>query len=165
MNMKDHILAALREEFDQWEKLLTSLNAEQIAAPRTLSDWTVKDVIAHVMAWQQRTIARVEAALLDREPAFPAWQPGLDPEIDGNTDQVNAWIYEHYREQPWAVIHKNWKAGYQGLLESAQAISERDLLDTSRYAWLEGYSIALILLATYDHHQEHYEKLQAWLQG
>lgn len=165
MNMKDHILAALREQFDQWEELLASLRTEQITDPLTPSEWAIKDVIAHVMAWQQRTIARVEAALLDREPLFPAWQPGLDPEAEGDTDQVNAWIYAHYHHQPWTEVHQSWKTGFQRLLASAQTISERDLLDTSRYSWLEGYSIALILLATYDHHQEHYEKLQAWLQG
>jgi hypothetical protein len=41
----------------------------------------------------------------------------------------------------------------------AEQISERDLLDSSRYAWLEGYSLALVLRASYDHHQEHLEKL------
>ncbi len=32
-----------------------------------------------------------------------------------------------------------------------------------RYPWLRGYSLAFILVASYDHHQEHIEKLLAWL--
>lgn len=32
MNMKEHILAALREQFDRWELLLMSLSEEQINA-------------------------------------------------------------------------------------------------------------------------------------
>ena len=33
MNMKDHILAALREQFERWEELLANLSEEQVVAP------------------------------------------------------------------------------------------------------------------------------------
>jgi hypothetical protein len=48
-------------------------------------------------------------------------------------------------------------------IQSGEGISEKDLLDSGRYPWLGGYSLAFILIASYDHHQEHYEKLHAWL--
>ena len=34
MNMKEHILMALREQFEGWNKLLAGLKEEQITAPR-----------------------------------------------------------------------------------------------------------------------------------
>ncbi len=69
MNMKQHILAAVREEFDRWEELLASLSEEQITALLLLSIWSIKDVMAHLMAWQQRYIARVQAARLPLPPS------------------------------------------------------------------------------------------------
>jgi hypothetical protein len=164
MNMKDHILTALREIHDRWEELLARLGEEQITTPLSPSEWTTKDVIAHLMAWQQRSIARLEGARFDREPELPTWIPDLDPDGEGNTGRTNDWIYEAYREQPWSKVHRDWAEGFLLFLRSAEAINERDLLDTGRYSWLGGYSLALILLASYDHHQEHYEKLLAWLQ-
>jgi hypothetical protein len=161
MKMKQHILAALREEFAAWEGLLAGLSAEQISAPLEPPEWTIKDVIAHLMAWQQRTNARVEAAHLDREPQFPPWAPVPDPHA---TDEINAWIYETYRGQPWPAVYRDWQAGFQRLLETSEQIAERDMLDGDRYPWMDGLPLALYLLATYDHHQEHYEKMQAWLQ-
>ena len=163
MNMKQHILTALREEFDQWEELLDTMSEEQILTPLLPSNWSIKDVIAHLRAWQQRSIARCEAALLDREPEFPRWLPGVDPDSEGNPDRINAWIYETCRELPWSEVHQNWRGGFQRFLEFADGISERDLLDTGRYPWLKGHPLAFILLASYDHHQEHLEKLMAWL--
>ena len=163
MNMKEHILTALREQFNRWEELLASMSDEQITAPYLSSNWSIKDVIAHLRAWQQRSIARLEAALFNREPEFPKWLAELDPDSEGNTDQTNAWIYETYREQPWSTVHPNWREGFQRFLELGEGISEKDLLDTGRYPWLKGYPLAYILLASYDHHQEHYEKLLAWL--
>lgn len=164
LSMKDHILVALREQFQRWEELLASLSAEQIAAPRLPSHWTIKDDIAHLKAWQQRSIARLEAARANREPVYPRWLAGADPEAESNTDPVNAWIYEAHREHSWAEVHEDWRAGFLRLLELSEGFSERDLLDESRYPWMDGYSLACILLATYDHHQEHIEELLAWLE-
>ena len=163
MNMKDHILTALREQFHRWEELLAGMSDEQITAPRLPSHWSIKDVIAHLCAWQQRSIARLEAAQLDREPEFPQWLPELDPDSEGTTDQTNAWIYETYCEQPWSTTHQDWRAGFQRFLDLGAGISEKDLLDAGRYPWLDGHPLAFILLASYDHHQEHLEKSLAWL--
>lgn len=53
MNMKEHILAAMREQIENWEALLSTLNEEQILAPNFDLDWSIKDVLAHLLAWQQ----------------------------------------------------------------------------------------------------------------
>jgi hypothetical protein len=164
MNMQGHILAALREQLDRWEELLATTSEEQVTTPHLPSTWSLKDVIAHLWAWQQRSIARLEAALLDREPEFPRWLPGLDPESEGSTDQTNAWIYAANRELPWSQVHQNWREGFLRFLELGQGVSEKDLLDGGRYPWLQGYPLAFILVASYDHHQEHLDKLLAWLQ-
>lgn len=160
MNMKQHILAALQDVFDEWEARLAGLSEAQLTQPLGASQLSIKDEIAHLMAWQQRTVARVEAARLDREPQFPAWPADLDPEDYDNTDPVNAWIYEQYRDQSWSSVHADWRSTFQFLLSSANEISERDLLDGSRYAWLNGHPLALILIATYDHHREHLDTLE-----
>jgi len=163
MNMKEHILAALGEQFDHWEELLANMGDEQITAPLLPSNWSIKDGMAHLGAWQQRSIARLEAALADREPEFPKWSPELDPDSEGSTDQTNAWIYEAYREEPWSKIQQSWREGFQRFLELGGQVSEKDLLDSGRYPWLGGRPLAFILLASYDHHQEHFEKLLVWL--
>ena len=163
MNMKQHILAGLREQIDLWEKLLAGLSEAQMLTPLTPSHWLIKDVIAHLYVWQKRSIARVEAAVNHHEPNFPHWLENVDPDTEEVTDQVNAWIYETYRNQPWSQLHQDWRAGYEQLIQLADQISERDLLDSGHYPWLQGYPLIWILIATYDHHQEHYDNLNSWL--
>jgi hypothetical protein len=165
MRMKHHILAALKEEFSAWEELLGGMSEAQITAPQLPSDMSVKDIIAHLWAWQQRSIARLKAARLDQEPEFPKWPATLDPNSEGDTDQVNAWIYETHHDQPWSSVHQDWSEGFQQCLDLAEGISERDLLDTERYTWLKDYPLVFMLLASYDHHQEHLEKVLAALEG
>lgn len=163
MNDKKQILTMLKEEFNRWEELLAGMSEAQIIAPHLPDNLSIKDVIAHLRAWQQRSIARLEAALLNREPEFPDWPAGLDPEAD-DVDQINAWIYETYREQPWSRVYRDWREGFLRFLELGEAIPEKDLLEAGRYPWLEGHPLSSILLGSYEHHQEeHLEPLLAWI--
>jgi hypothetical protein len=159
MNMKEHILAALREQLDRWEELLAGLSDEQITAPRFDYNWSIKDIVTHLWAWQQISVARMESAVLNREPEFPKWVAALGRDWEENADQTNACVYETYHETPWSEVYQNWREGFLRLLEVGEPISEKDLLDGDRYSWLKGYSLAFILVASYDHHQEHLEKL------
>jgi hypothetical protein len=163
MSMKGHILAALREQFNSWEELLASLNEEQITAPHFDYDWSIKDVIAHLWAWQQLSIARLVGGLQDQEPEFPKWIVESDENWEENADKVNAVTFERHHAKSWSEIHQNWREGFLRLLKLGESISERNLLDGDRFPWLQGYSLAFILIASYDHHQEHLEKLRDWL--
>jgi hypothetical protein len=164
MNMKEHILAALREQLDRWEALLATLSADQITAPRFDYSWSIKDVIAHLWAWQQISVARVEAAVLDRELEYPQWLTGSKQDWEEDPDQTNARIFEACHVKSWSEVHQDWSDGFRRFLAVGEPISERDLLDGDRYPWLNGYSLAFIFVASYDHHQEHLDKLLAWLQ-
>ena len=50
MNMKDHILAALQEQFERWEELLAGLREVQIDAPQFELNWSIKEIMAHLWA-------------------------------------------------------------------------------------------------------------------
>lgn len=167
MNMKDHILAALQECYQAWEKMLSGQDETHLTTPFEPGGWSVKDEVAHLMAWQQRSIARLEAAHNDREPQFPTWDAQADPESLGatDTDRTNAWIYAHYRDWTWLQVYRAWREGFSRFLALGAGIPEPDLLSANRYPWLENHSMAFILEASYDHHQEHYEKLVERLQG
>lgn len=164
MNDKDQMLNMLREEFNRWEQLLSSLSEERITSPQLDSDWSIKDVIAHLMAWQQVSIARLEAAQLDEEPVYPSWLAGLDPESDEDTEGFNARIYETYREHSWSRVHQAWTDGFLTFLSLGQQIPANNLMDTNKYPWLKGYSLFAVLQGSYEHHHdEHLEPLLAWL--
>jgi hypothetical protein len=160
MNDKQQALTALREEFNRWEARLASLNEAQITAAQLPEHWSIKDVIAHLRAWQQRSIARLEAAQMGRGPAYPKWPEQFDPEAEGQPHDLNAWLYEQTRNQPWSRVYADWRAGFLRFLELAAALPENDLLKVGAYPWLEGYALIDVLQGSYEHHQEHAEYLE-----
>jgi len=164
MNDKKQILTMLKEEFNRWEELLAGMSEEQITASHLPSDLSIKDVIAHLRAWQQVSVARLEATQLNKEPVFPDWFAGLDPESEEDRDQFNARIYETYHQQPWSHVHQDWRDGFLRFLRLGEEIPENDLLDTEKYPWLKGYSLFAVLQGSYEHHHDdHLEPLLAWI--
>jgi len=158
MNDKAQLIQMLTEEFDRWEKLLTSISTEQITAPNRVAELSIKDVVAHLTAWQQITAARLEAAKQNREPEFLGWPAELDIDAD-DVDEINAWIYATYHQRSWPDIQREWRERYRRTLELAQAIPENDLLSAGKYLWLKEYPLSAVLLGTYEHHEEHREAL------
>lgn len=163
MSDKQSTLTALRQEFNRWEALLASLSEEQITAPQLPENWAIKDVVAHLRAWQQRSIARLDAALQGRPPEYPAWPAQFDPEAEGQPHDLNAWLYATYRDQPWPSVHRDWREGFRRFLELAETIPEKDLLDPGKYNWLEGYPLLAVLQGSYEHHREHAEYLEPYV--
>jgi hypothetical protein len=161
MTLKPHILTALREQAQRWEELLLNLSEAQITEPRFDLKWSIQDVVAHLWGWQQISIARLQAAALDRKPEFPAWLYNLPGDWEEDVDRTNAWLYQNNHANPWSQVHQNWREGYLQMIASADPITEKHLLDKERFTWLNGYSPLDVLIGSYEHHQEHYEMVIA----
>ena len=161
MSMKNHLILALREIYDAWEFTLADLSEAQITTAPAPGIWSVQDDLAHLWAWQQRSIARLEAALYDRPPVMPAFMDGVELVTEDNVDELNARIYAAFGEQPWPQVYQDWRSGFLKFLDTAAQISEKDLLDWDKYPWLGGFNLAAILIGSYEHHQEHLEVLLA----
>jgi hypothetical protein len=159
---KNELVASLRSVYDRWEKLLTGMSEEEITAPRFTGEWSVKDVVAHLMAWQQISIARLDAALRSSEPEFPAWLQGTDPYVaEGHTEVFNARIRSIYQGRPWSMVHQMWSEGFLRLIQLAEEIPQETMFTAGRYPWLKGDPLSAVLLGSCEHHQEHLDSLSS----
>ena len=63
-------LAAVEREREWWESLLAEVGEARMTEPGTVGDWSFKDLVAHLFAWEAREMDRFEAALAGRpDPA------------------------------------------------------------------------------------------------
>lgn len=164
MDGKAQILAGLSDIFRHWQDLLSRLSDEQVHAPLLPSDWTVKDVLAHLWAWQQVSVARMQAALQGTQPVFPTWWEMFAPDPDADVDRTNAWIFEANRDKPWTMVFADWKEQFEGYIELTRQVPEEDLLQLGRYPWMGSYALSASSMGSLEHHEEHLEVLLAWLE-
>ena len=159
MSDKQQAITALRGMYEQWEALLASMSEAQTAASRQ-SGMSIKDTVAHLWGWQ-RSIARIEAALNDRDPVYPAWSLSANPD-DSDVDETNARIERGSVDKPWSQVYDDWRTQFLLLLDRADQVSECDLTTVGRYAWIgTEYMLLDVLKGTYEHHEEHLEGLTA----
>jgi len=159
--MKNAILSAMRHQQRRIRRLFGEIPIERREQPMTPSFWRPADAALHLWAWQNWTNQRALAALEKREPLYPDWYRSEDEPVDG----TNLRIFNLYKHLNWEKALENWIAGYSRLLETGSQLGERELLDSDLFAWMHGYSIADMYLASYAHHAEHEESLRAWLAG
>jgi hypothetical protein len=163
MSEKQQILTKLSGVFSRWQELLASLGEDQFTNPLVPSPWTVKDVIAHLWTWQQISVVRLEAALYDQEPTFPDWWFMFGPDPEEDVLRTNTWIYDTNKDKPWSNVYSGWKEQFQHYLELTRQVPEKDLLELGRYAWMGKYALMDSCLGSFGHHEEHLDKLLAWL--
>lgn len=116
------------------------------------------------MAWQQVSVARLEAARKGEEPVLPEWLAGASPEeAEADVDRFNACIDDTYQDQPWPWVHQQWRDGFVRVLTLAEAIPEDDF-SNKEYPWLKGHSLIDVLQGDYEHHhEEHLQPLLTWI--
>ena len=119
---KESILKALMIIFKQWDECLNTFDASSAEKTLPESDWAVKDVAAHLMAWQQVTNARVQAAVDQLEPVFPDWLAGSSLESEEEIDVFNTLIKQQYQAFSWAEVYQMWYEGFVGILEAVEEI-------------------------------------------
>jgi len=160
MTLQTHLLSALRELFEQWQEHLASLDPALISTRHVTGFWTTKDVVAHLAAWLELSYARLHAALGVTDPTLPAWMTRANVDHSEDVTDINAVIYAGIKDDAWEQVQARWQAGFEHLLHTAARFDERTLLDSDRFSWMHGYSMADVLLGTYDHHLEHWQALE-----
>jgi hypothetical protein len=160
---KARFLKTMQAERERWEALLARLNATQMAQPGVTGDWSVKDIVAHVTAYEHGLVEWLEAASRGESIEFP----DLDhPDVDYR----NALIFQKKREWPLEEILLESKEVFRRLLQLVQALSEEDLVDPERTAWFveprwkEHRPLwKCIADDSYKHYHQHIPDIRAWL--
>lgn len=164
MTTKRELIDNLRAVFDKWEKLLAGMSEGEITARLDPGKWSISEVITHLWAWQQISIARLEAVRLNTDPQLPAWLGGADPfYAEDHVNDFNARIQETQNGQSWSRRYRDWRKGFLRFLELAEATGDSDMMDAKRYPWLGGYALSTVLQGSCEHHQEHLDHILARL--
>jgi len=157
---KKQLLAELQSEQAAWLALLDEIGEENMTQPEASSDWSIKDIVAHITGWRRRTVLRFRAALDPTVDVISYWPAELDE--DDEVDEINAWIYKANQDRPLADVLTDSREVFQQLVAEVSALSDEQLNDPQRFPWLEGERLTGALI--FGHfHEEHESDMRAWL--
>lgn len=162
---KVQTLTMIRKEHANLESLVAPLSELQLCAATLEGQRSIKDILAHIAAWERLCTHWIED-LLPGKPS-PLSDSPLS-ERGENEDVLNERLYLENRDRPLRKVQEDFHQAYQTFLNQVQAafqaLSDEDLNDPHRFPELEGHSLsALIAGNSYSHYREHAEQIQRWL--
>ncbi len=145
-DLKSRLIQLLDLSRSFQKQLLTDLSPAERSANGTWEEWSIKDELAHVIAWQLNTLACF-AARIDAEPA---------PDFN-DTESINRAIYRTNRDRTLAEIAAEGDRAHADFVELIQALSEEDLTQPARFSPQESRSVAAQIMSnSFEHPVVHY---------
>jgi hypothetical protein len=155
---KAELIDTLKTERNNWDAVLAQVGEERMTEPGVVGDWSVKDVLSHLTAWESRPLEWLEAARRGDTPRPADWPQGL------SEDEENAWIYQRSASRPLQDVLQESRAVSNRIMELLNELPEEDLSDPQHYAWTQGTSLIDRMPGnTFDHYREHAQQIREWL--
>ncbi len=156
MLTKAEMTHAIQTEWQLLEHLIAGLSEAQILAPGAVAQWSVKDTLGHIAAWQKVLLEQVNAFITNRPATYPPVRTQAD------VDRVNAGFFAENRDRPWPVILMECRSLYTAVLTMLEALDESILAASVPADWAEDAPTLteLICANTCDHYREHRQQLE-----
>lgn len=155
---KAELLEKMQTGYLQFEAFLASLQQEQMTIPGVNGNWSIKDHLAHLLAWQDHLQELLQAVLDGKQ------EPPQPVRAFSSVDEINEYIYQNHKDGLLTDVLAAFRASYQHVLATVQALSQECL--NAPFPWYEndkplGTGIAGDM---YHHYEEHRNMIQRWVQ-
>ena len=152
---KPELLDQIRTERGRLEETLARLTHAQMLLPGVDGEWSVKDALAHISAWERRMISWVGSHLQGEEPDIP---------LPWDVERMNAETYAQVKDKPLAEVLEEFRLTYWDSLALAETLNEEQLQTVYTDTWPMGPLWTGVAANTNWHYKEHRTDIQKWLE-
>ena len=148
------IISDLKYSRSKLQKAIEGLSKRELAEIKIYESWTIKDVLAHIIGWDQRTLHTIPLMLQNRAGEIQ----GVEVE-EHNRASVAAW-----RDKPLADVLAGLESTYRQLLEM---IARIDHIEIDRRRDRNGRIITIrsyVIDVMAEHDRQHAAEIEAWRQ-
>jgi len=144
-----------------WDDTISRFSRNRLLESGVESDWSVKDVIAHVAAYEDWTAEQMEAShrgVVVSEQDLQAM--GAEGWYD--VDNRNRRLHEQMQDKPLDEVLVLSEQAFNRLLEAVESLSDEEL-QTPQW-WSVGKPLVTAIPAqSFEHYAQHIDALKAWL--
>lgn len=144
-----------------WDDLISQFSKDHLVEPGAIGDWSVKDVIAHVAAYEDWTAEQMEATRQGEVVSQEDFE-AMGAEGWYDVDNRNGWLYAQMKDVPLEQVLAQSEQAFNRLLQAVDSTSDEDL-QVPQW-WTNGRAlIDTIPGQTYEHYDQHMDALKSWL--
>jgi hypothetical protein len=161
---REQIPAVIDKECDYWTSLIAQAGTERMTGEKVDGDWEMRDLIAHLVIWRNRTMGIIAAqALAQPEPEDP-WPAGFGD--DDDLDAINAWIDRRDTRETRQQLIDAYTDSFAAMRALVERLDDAGFNDSNRVPFLRGSSLADAFgsrLLFGHRHEEHKPAIQAFI--
>jgi hypothetical protein len=156
---KDQLLKDIHTERRRLEKNLSPLRAEDMLKPGVTGAWSVKDILAHLVAWEKLFMEWYQTGVQSSSSAI---EPvGMCQKA---MDALNQHIYETNQWRSLDVVLAEFHASYQQVVTVIEGIPERDMFVRRRFTWTGKLTLADYIAGnTCNHYSWANSQIRKWV--
>lgn len=155
---KNTLITVIVRERANLKDLIAPLSESLIMEGGVEEDWSIKDIMAHIAAWERLAYDRLQAALTGSPLKFPL--------ISGDefVDRFNAEIYQANRKKPLPEVRAEFEEAHACLLDLVEEIPPDTLNQKLPFDWAGKLTYQLVISSnTHWHYIEHADSIEQWL--
>lgn len=157
---KAALLAVIQETRSHLDSLIQGLSENRKVLPGVSAEWSIKDIMAHISAWERLAQDRIHAALTGETFKFPVI------EGDNFVDEFNSGVYERSKNAPLVEVEDEYHACHLDFIDQIKALDEDFLQQKLPFDWAGDLTTQILISAnTHWHYPEHAASIQAWLKA
>lgn len=127
---KNELVRAIESEHARLDKTLDAIPRKDMSKPGVVGTWSVKDMLAHLTAWEQLLLDWYADGINDRLPVIAP--VGMSKNA---IRALNQDIHARNHKRPLAAIGNEFHSSYQQTLSTVQTIRAKDLFSKWRFRW------------------------------
>jgi hypothetical protein len=157
---KAELMARIDREWAALERALASLSVPQMTAPGP-GGWSVKDVLAHVSAWERVLL------VCDLQGGSFAEAAGMDQATAAATEHMSAetglndYFYQRDKDLSLSVVLDTFRETHRQVVAALESLGDADLQRAHDPDDPESHLVDSIVGDTYAHYREHRETIAA----
>jgi hypothetical protein len=153
---RDELIRRITEGYERIRTLIAGVDPVRLSTDPVLDGWTIKDLLAHLAAWQSITVTN----LFRLERGQPVLYARLDPQ---KLDELNARFQAELKDWPLEKVLADLEGSYRQLINRISLLSDQELNDPRHFKQLRGRPLWQVIAEnTYQHYEEHLPALEAW---
>jgi hypothetical protein len=148
---KEQLMAEMDKEWAIIERRCFAMSEAQLLAPGAEGEWSVKDILAHLSAWEKYLLDRLGYVMTGQPPLYPVMTSWDD------VHRFNAQVYQQNKDRPLTSVVIEFRSLYSGVMSVVAALDDEQLHRPYSYDWPDdGLNLLQLIRAnTCDHFREH----------
>ena len=144
---KDDVIKFFKEDHAKLVSVINQLDKDQMTDKVVIANWDVKDIIAHISAWNWEIVRQVDDVLVNRKPWY----------IDMNEVRFNKREVE--KRESWSIdrVLEEWNDSFKALIERIENLKESEWKFQAKFNWPDGSPLTIQSLFGYRYKGEGHE--------